>query len=165
MAEAEVIEPNTSDKEEDDSEELEPSEVVYYWMKEFHLNGQALLDLVRTKCESDEKISYRELKYLVDKLGEYREKSCDLAVKYLPYKQPKLEAIEVKNQVEHRFVIRSPDAIANVSDWAKKTGATYLKIRENMEQTKPQLAPIAPSIHDFEEDDEDERKTFDITPN
>lgn len=80
----------------------------------------------------------------------------DCASKLAPYQSPKLESIEVKNKVEHRFVLRAPKQIASVDDWAKITGAKTLTAEE-MEKKAKELAPMEPSIHDFDEDTDDER--------
>ena len=67
---------------------------------------------------------------LFNNLKEASEHALDAAAKLLPVQTPKLESIQVKSEVEHKFVIRAPAQILNVDEWAKQTGAVRLQIDE-----------------------------------
>lgn len=99
----------------------------------------------------------KSLNQLMHKLDEV---VIDCAHKLAPYTAPKLESIEVKSKIEHKFVIKAPQAVKSVDEWAKITGAKQAKIEE-MTPTINRIIPPAPSIHDYEEEDiEDQRKTL-----
>ena len=62
-------------------------------------------------------------------------RECDDIViecaKYLaPYQSPRLESIEHKGEIEHKYVIQAPRAIKNTSDWLAST-STKLIDRHN----------------------------------
>ena len=48
--------------------------------------------------------------------------AIDCAAKLAPYKHPKLESVEMKKSVTHRFVVRSPNVIPNKDDWLNSIG-------------------------------------------
>jgi hypothetical protein len=52
--------------------------------------------------------------------------AMDAAHKSAPYRHSKLEAIDIKQAVEMRYVIRAPQEIKNVDEWMKATGAKML---------------------------------------
>ena len=84
------------------------------------------------------------------------------ASKLAPYTHPKLEAIEVKSEVEHRFVIRAPNQIASVDEWVKQTGAQRLKIEQHVNDQD-----VKPQEEEMQQDDiaEDEKLTLDPDTN
>jgi hypothetical protein len=67
---------------------------------------------------------------LFNNLKEASEHALDAAAKLLPVQTPKLESIQVKSEVEHKFVIRAPAQMLDVDEWAKQTGAARLRIDE-----------------------------------
>lgn len=79
-----------------------------------------------------------------------QERAIDCAHKLAPYDHAKLESIEVKSTVEHRMVMRAPQKIANVDEWARITGASVAKL-EDLEVKDKKFAPPAQSIHDYDE--------------
>jgi hypothetical protein len=64
---------------------------------------------------------------LFNNLKEASEHALDAAAKLLPVQTPKLESIQVKSEVEHKFVIRAPAQILSIDEWAKQTGATRVR--------------------------------------
>lgn len=46
-----------------------------------------------------------------------RELTLECASKLAPYQSPKLESVEVKKTVEHRFVLRAPTPVKNTQSW------------------------------------------------
>ena len=93
------------------------------------------------------------LKWLFSELSKLEDRIIDLCAKMAPYRSAKLESIEVKSTIEHRMVMRAPRTIANVSEWAKQTGAEIAEINSIKSNIKD-ITPPAPSIHDFEDLDE-----------
>ena len=61
--------------------------------------------------------------------------------KYLaPYQSPRLESIEHKGEIEHKYVIQAPKAIRDTSDWLESTklidrnNATVVEIENNSDR-------------------------------
>lgn len=48
--------------------------------------------------------------------------AIDCANKLAPYESAKLSSIEVKTQIEHRFVLRAPSQAKNNEDWFSQIG-------------------------------------------
>jgi len=88
------------------------------------------------------------VKFYMTELRKLREDLIDTAAKLAPYESPKLETMEIKQTVEHRMVIRSPKKISSIDEWAKLTGATKGEVGST--KVVKELAPIVPSIHDYE---------------
>ena len=44
----------------------------------------------------------------------------DCAAKLAPYEKPRLQAVEVKSTVEHRFVLRAPEQASNSNTWLQQ---------------------------------------------
>jgi len=86
----------------------------------------------------------------VTKYGDSVERAIETATKLALFCHPKLVAVELKSEVEQKFVIKAPDQMASVDDWAKRTGAQYLTFADQANVGAKQQ-PIKPSIHDFED--------------
>lgn len=114
--------------------------------------------LIRKIIEAikDAGLASTAVKGYVSDLMKSEDLKLDLCSKLAPYQSAKLESIEVKSQVEHRMVMRAPARIESVSDWAKITGAEIGEVNKVIEKKK--IMPPAPSIHDFDSE-EDERLT------
>jgi hypothetical protein len=136
---------------------LRATDVLYHKMHVYNNEAKAILKILidRTKTVNTASPVLRELYLLMRKADDI---AIDCAHKLAPYQSPKLESIEVKNRVEHRFVLRAPKPIASVDEWTKQTGAERARVEEAMAKTKD-IAPVAPSLHDYDEDYEDEIKT------
>lgn len=98
-----------------------------------------------------------QLKFWYKELTEAQQRAIDCAHKAAPFKHGRLESIELKQTVEHRMVIRAPNKVKSVEEWAKLTGAEMGKLEDSKAKIKD-ITPPAPSIHDFD-DDEDEIST------
>jgi hypothetical protein len=99
------------------------------------------------------------LKFWYKELTECQNRAIDCAHKLAPYEHPKLESMEVKQTIEHRMVMRAPQKILDVDQWAKLTGATVAKL-EDLQKRETTFAPRTESLHDFDEDEsEDEINT------
>jgi hypothetical protein len=133
------------------SKRVKGVDVLYEQMCIHHFQAKSvirsMLDLVR----EDPKANFAVMKDLLAKMRQCGEVAIDCAAKIAPYQTPKLETLEVKSKVEHKFVIEAPQPVASVTDWAKLTGAKLAKI--NKTETKRVLQPIKPSIHDFDDDE------------
>jgi len=150
MTETQVDQEPNIDKLKGEAEELTPREVLHYWMTDAHTNGQQLLELLVNKLKSDAVASPAEILRIVTKLGDHVTRAIDTSAKLMQFYHPKLEAIEVKNEVEHHYVIKAPDAIKSVDEWARLTGAETLRCRSR-DQDRPTFGEPVPSIHDYGE--------------
>src|SRR5215467_14931162 len=102
MAEAAVI-----DHEQDEPEdELTPRDVLHHHMVEAHITSVEIRELLISKLRSDKVASPAEILRIVTKYGDSVERAIEVAAKLAPYTHPKLEAIEVRSEVEHKYVIK-----------------------------------------------------------
>jgi hypothetical protein len=130
---------------------LRATDVLYQKMHVYNNEAKTILNTLidLTKTVNKNSPALRELYLLMRKADDI---VIDCAHKLAPYQSPKLETIEVRNKVEHRFVLRAPKPIASVEEWTKQTGAERARVEEAMAKSKD-LAPEAPSVHDFEDDE------------
>jgi hypothetical protein len=140
--------------------ELTPKEVLYLHMIEAHITSIEIRELLISKLRSDKVATPNEIFRIVKMYGDNVERAIEVAAKLAPFCHPKLEAVQVKSEVEHKYVIQAPGQMASVDDWAKRTGATYLALSDQA-NTGPTLQPIKPSIHDFEDEEEPMEQTED----
>lgn len=105
-------------------------DVLYDAMINFESKANTIITVMIEMIKSTQKSNYQELKVLYQEFGRCSELACDYATKLAPYQSPKLESIEVKSEVEHRFVLRVPHQMKSVEEWSKLTGANKLKIED-----------------------------------
>lgn len=98
-----------------------------------------------------------QIKFWYKEASEAQTRAIDCAHKLAPYDHAKLANIEIKQSIEHRMVIRSPQKVKSVEEWAKITGASEAKLDE-MSKKEIKFSTPAESIHDYD-DDEDEINT------
>jgi len=122
-------------------------------MVEAHITSVEVRELLISKLRSDKVASPVEILRIVTKYGDSVVRAIEVAAKLAPYSDPKLEAIEVKSEVEHRFVIRAPEQMKSVDDWMKRTGAEQLRLDQSVRLSNCKPEPPAPSIHDYEDMD------------
>lgn len=70
--------------------------------------------------------------------------AVDCAAKLAPFESPKLQSMEVKNEMVHKFVMRVPAQSMSTDDWMQATGAKRAVIEQK----------IAPNVEDIEYEDE-----------
>ena len=58
-----------------------------------------------------------ELALMYKKFAECAQIAIDCASKLAPYEHPKLESIEVRKELTHRFVIRAPTVMPDPKEW------------------------------------------------
>lgn len=131
-------------------------DVLHRKMHVYDKEAKEILTYLISEMKAQNKNS-PALKSLYQMMSKADEVAIECAAKLAPYQTAKLESIEVKSKIQHSFVIRAPQRIANLEDWQKITGATALPPDTKVEEK--QLAPIQPSIHDFDLED-DEIETF-----
>ena len=61
-----------------------------------------------------------ELALMYKKFSECAQIAIDCASKLAPYEHPKLESIEVRKELTHRFVIRAPTVMPDPKEWLEK---------------------------------------------
>lgn len=141
-----------------------PIDVLRLKMNTYNKDAKAILETLLTSCQQlkDSVGATPQLLTNIKGLYTLMEKADQIAIdcahKLAPYINPKLESIEVKSQVEHRYVIKGPSKINTVDEWMRITGAQQAKLGE-VNKKEPELQPIVPSIHDFEDDDNYEPET------
>lgn len=133
------------------------------FIKQFVVNAT---DVLHEKMHTYNKEAKEILKYLIDEMTAQNKNSpalkslyqlmskaddvvIDCASKLAPYQSPKLNTIEVKSKVEHRYVLRAPKQIKSVEDWAEMTGAKTLS-SEELEKKAKEFAPKVETLHDYD---------------
>jgi hypothetical protein len=129
------------------------TDVLYRKMHVYDKEAKEILAFLIKTVKDSPIANNAQLKSLYSLMEKADERAIECASKLAPYQTPKLESIEVKGKVDHRYVIRAPQNMQSVDQWMKYTGAERLKIEE-LNKEKPNKPPPTPSIHDFTEDDE-----------
>jgi hypothetical protein len=138
---------------------LRATDVLYEKMHTYNKEAKLCLQEIIKMISAQNKNApaLRELYLLMAKADDI---VIDCAHKLAPYQDARLQAIEVKTKVEHRFVLRAPTPVKNVQEWINQTGAEKLLLEDKMGnkiEVESESAP-APSIHDFEEDEVETNK-------
>jgi hypothetical protein len=123
-------------------------------MVEAHITSVEVRELLIAKLRSDKVASPVEILRIVQKYGDSVERAIECATKAAPYWHPKLEAIEVKSEVEHKYVVHAPDQMISVQEWAIKTGAAFLESDHKSTDIKAKHQPAKPSLYDYEDTDQ-----------
>lgn len=129
---------------------LKATDVLYQKMHTYNKEAKEILSYIIENIKQQNKNSpaLRELYLLMKKADEL---AIDCAHKLAPYQTPKLESIEVRNKVEHKFVLRAPKAVSSIEEWTKLTGAGKLSPEQINTKVK-ELTPAAESLYDFDEE-------------
>lgn len=144
-------------------QKVQAVDLIYKTMVFYETKAETIIESLIARIRDDDRARGDLLMKMALELRKCKELVIDCATKLAPYQTPKLESLEVKSKVEHRFVVRAPQSIKSVEEWKKLTGAEELKI----DQVKQQLVKehkIVPSIHDYDtpedEDDSDARQFY-----
>lgn len=81
--------------------------------------------------------------------------AIDCATKLAPYQTPKLESIETKQKIEHRYVLRAPPQMKSTDEWAKAVGANKeepITAKVKTHDVKPFTIHDAPEVDDIEDE-------------
>lgn len=129
------------------------TDVLYKTMVAYNVEHKRILSFLIDAIKEDNKniAQLKQLYILMNKAGEV---AIDCAHKLAPYQSPKLESIEVKNQVEHRFVIQAPNKVKSIDEWAKMTGATTQEL-DPTKQIEHKIQEPVQSLHDFDADQDE----------
>lgn len=125
-------------------------------MHHYDKNHPTIVEFILNIIRSGDKSRFDVVKQYESILRKCDDIVIDCAHKLAPYESPKLESIEVKNRIEHRFVIRTPQVMKNTSEWMAATGAESLtedQVKKAALTQQKSTTPV-PSIHDFSEDDD-----------
>jgi len=131
--------------------QLKATDVLYQKMHSYNTEAKKILTYLIEQVKEQNKNSpaLKALYQLMDKADSI---VIDCAHKLAPYQTPKLESIEVRNKIEHKFVLRAPKAVHNLEEWSKLTGAEKLN-SEQVNTLQKEITPPAESLYDFEEDE------------
>ena len=141
---------------------------------------EIITDIIFRLKECPSRGTASELAFMYKKFSECADVAIRCAEKLAPYEHPKLESIEVKKELTHRFVLRAPPATIDTKEWldkaqeeqkllASKPGHNLIVMDEKYKDSDPYKAatktvktsawPITPDEYypDEElEDDEDD---------
>ena len=127
-------------------------DVLYDGMVNFETRAKKIIEVLIDSIKASQKSNYAELKILYLEFRKCQELAADYAHKLAPYQSPKLESIEVKSQVENRYVMRVPHQMKTTEEWTKATGAS----RVTIEDTKRIPKQTETSTYKDEQDIEEE---------
>lgn len=134
---------------------LKATDVLYTKMHTYNKEAKEILNYLITEIKNNNKNSpaLKQLYLLMQKADDI---VIDCAHKLAPYQTPKLESIEVKSRIEHKFVIRSPQQVKSVEEWMKVTGAELVKLDDKAEDVS--IKDIIEDKYDPEQDEIDTYK-------
>lgn len=128
---------------------IKATDVLYAKMVAYHGKGQEILQYLIAQLKTSEKAQYDKIKQLTQQMKAFDDLAVDCAHKLAPYQTPKLESIEVKSKVEHRYVMRAPQQMKSAEEWMKATGAEKVTPQEQIKQEVKR--EIVKSVHDFDD--------------
>lgn len=138
-------------------------DMIYSKMILYDTKAKDILNYMIEYYKKADKAQFDKIKQLYQQMRACDDIVIDCAHKLAPYQSPKLESVEVKSKVEHRYVMQVPQQMKNKDEWMKHVGAEKIK-EEDISRAVKAESKIAPSIHDFD-DSEDEAETFKRTMN
>lgn len=101
---------------------ITPKEVLYeqllYYRDEAIKQGNRIAAILR----GEEKLRGDLIFQLYKLQLKNREMLIEIATKLAPYIHPRLESVEVKGEMEHKFVIRAPLPIKDTKTWLAEVG-------------------------------------------
>jgi len=92
-------------------------ELVFYREKA-NLLGNKISEILKGETKSRGDLLFQLYKLML----ENKKMLIEVASKLAPYEHAKLESIEVKSTVEHRYVIRVPESNKNTQEWFTTIG-------------------------------------------
>lgn len=140
-------------KEKEKNTRLQPREVLYEEMIFFREKANKLGNEIAKIIKEGPKARGDILFQLYKIMLENKDKLIDVASKLAPYEHAKLQSVEVKAQVEHRFVVRAPEPIKDTSSWLKAIGHDDKEpVTSNVANIKSQesISREAEEITDYE---------------
>ena len=115
-AEISVIEPPTEEPSRQATKVLQ--EVMLFHDKK----AKFIITQIIKALKEDKKQRGDLMALMYKKFAEATAISVDCANKLAPYQSAKLSSIEVKSQVEHRYVLRAPSQAKSNEDWFTQIG-------------------------------------------
>lgn len=92
-------------------------EVLEQQMNYYHFEAEGIIAQIILILKEDKKPRGDMLALMYKKFEQCAEKARECAAKLAPYQSPRLESIETKTEVEHRFVVRIPNKYENSQEW------------------------------------------------
>lgn len=92
-------------------------EVLEQQMNYYHTQAEGVIAKIILILKEDKKPRGDILALMYKKFEQCAEKARECAAKLAPYQSPRLESIETKTEVEHRFVVRIPNKYENSQEW------------------------------------------------
>lgn len=130
------------------------ADVLHEKMVFYSNKARRLLEEI-IKALKDNNASAAELLMAYKLLKETDLLAIDCATKLAPYQTPKLESIETKQKIEHRYVLRAPAQFKNTDDWMKAVGANK-EDDSTLNNLPPIPSPKPFTIHDAPNSELDE---------
>ena len=122
-------------------------------MHTYNNEAKQVLNVLITQIKELPTGNHAQLKSLYTLMEKADQIVIDCAHKLAPYQSPKLESIEVKGKVDHRYVIRTPQPMSTINEWMKHTGAQQAKLAD-LDRKEIVQSVVEPSLNDFTDDDE-----------
>ena len=111
----ESVKVNASDEEDD--VQLSPKEVLFEQMDYFRAKATALGNKIAKHLK--EGGHAQELVQLYKVMLTLRKDTVDIAAKLAPFEHAKLSSVEIKAEIEHRFVIRAPIVARDTAEFLR----------------------------------------------
>ena len=114
-------------------------EVLHDQMVFYEDKGLTLLLAIKREIKENSSSRGDLLVSMTKNLLHCKDMAIECAHKLAPYQAPKLQSIEVKKKITHKFVIQGPDTIKDSNIWLKQVEETQRVTPQALERA--QLAP------------------------
>lgn len=101
---------------------VDPIEILEGELRFYKEKADTLADMILTSIKVSGKYRGDQLVQMYKMMGKNREMVVKIATELAPYAKPKLQSIETKSSVEHRFVVRAPEQIPDTDKFLEATG-------------------------------------------
>lgn len=93
------------------------TDVLYDKMMFYHTKAKDIASFIINVIESGKMARGDLLAQIHKDMHRFNDIAIECASKLAPYQTPKLESIEVKKRITHRFVVAAPKPINNTETW------------------------------------------------
>lgn len=130
------------------------TEVLYEKMMFYNDKAKKILNALLDDIQSAEKADAKLRLNAMKQIKECDAVAIECAKLLAPYQDAKLQSIEMKTNVEHRYVFRAPAQMKSIEEWKQAVGAID---DEKVTHDFPVLeAPAKLTVHDADFDEIDD---------
>lgn len=113
------------------------TEILHDKMIFYNAKAQEIANFIISVIESGKMARGDLLAQIHKDMHRFNDIVIECASKLAPYQSPKLETVEVKQKITHRFVVAAPKPIANTQSWLNEINQSKVngKLIDHVENT------------------------------